>query len=259
MNKNQDPHLITKSLKMQIAVLLLAPQLLLDAQTLQVFYTFDPSQLAQSTPNPYLTIGPDSNFYGTTKNGGINGYGSVFQLTTNGILHTTASFGFDDQNIYSWLTVGNDGNFYGTTPVFTVAGYTGFFYGSVFRVTPGGTLTTLRTFDDSEGAAPSAGLTLGNDGNFYGVTAGDYPNAAIVFEITTNGDLTRLASINGVGEQSPGALGLTLGKHGSFYGVTHWGGSYNDGTVFQVTTNGILSRQQNLWVDSSGSGSRPKL
>ena len=38
-----------------------------------------------------LTLGNDGNFYGTTEEGG-SGYGTVFQVTTNGTLTTLVSF-----------------------------------------------------------------------------------------------------------------------------------------------------------------------
>ena len=63
----------------------------------------------------------------------------------------------------SALTLGNDGNLYGTTE-------SGGIYsaGSVFRLTPNGTLTTLASFSFGgiNGEYPYAALTLGNDGNF---------------------------------------------------------------------------------------------
>ena len=43
--------------------------------------------------------------------------------------------------------------------------------GTVFKVTTNGTLTTLVSFNHTNGANPHAALTLGNDGNFYGTTA----------------------------------------------------------------------------------------
>ena len=46
----------------------------------------------------------------------------------------------------------------------------GQWYGTVFKVTTNGTLTTLVSFNGTNGANPNAALTLGNDGNFYGTT-----------------------------------------------------------------------------------------
>ena len=68
------------------------------------------------------------------------------------------------------LTEGSDGNFYGTTS----RGGTTTIDGTLFRITPGGTLTTLHNFgedfDDTDGTNPQAELLLGSDGKFYGTT-----------------------------------------------------------------------------------------
>ena len=75
-------------------------------------------------------------------------------------------------------------------------------YGTVFKMTPSGTLTTLYSFCPQpqpycvDGAFPSAGLVQATDGNFYGTTAqgGTSSNAGTVFKITPSGTLTTLYS-----------------------------------------------------------------
>src|ERR1035437_3586110 len=63
---------------------------------------------------------------------------------------------------------GGDRNFYGTT---SSGGATN--NGTVFMITPGGTLTTLHSFGEiwSDGAHPNAGVVFASDGNFYGTTS----------------------------------------------------------------------------------------
>jgi uncharacterized repeat protein (TIGR03803 family) len=71
----------------------------------------------------------------------------------------------------------SDGNFYGTT---TYGGaYTS--YGTVFKITPKGVLTTLHSFDGTDGSAPWGGLVQAPDGFFYGTTVegGTYGNGTI--------------------------------------------------------------------------------
>ena len=63
------------------------------------------------------------------------------------------------------LVQGIDGNLYGTT---LGGGANGF--GKVFKMTPTGTLTTLHSFDSTDGANPSAALVRATNGNFYGTT-----------------------------------------------------------------------------------------
>jgi uncharacterized repeat protein (TIGR03803 family) len=205
-------------------------------------------------PRSTLTLGNDGNFYGTAPSGGITnstwtqGMGTIFQVTTNGTLTLLVSFNVTNGAIpEAALTLGNDGNFYGTTASGgnTNAGSRNGL-GTVFKVTTNGTLTTLLSFNLTNGATPKAALTLGNDGNFYGTTIGGLNNNwGTVFQVTTNGTLTTLASFNFTDGANPN--GLTLGNDGNFYGTTQNGGiknsTYTDGmgTVFQVTTNGTLT------------------
>jgi uncharacterized repeat protein (TIGR03803 family) len=125
-------------------------------------------------PSAGLTLGNDGNFYGTTSDGGSNDLGTVFQVTTNGALTTLVSFNFTNgASPVAALTLGNDGNFYGTTE--EGGSYTnlnnGDGGGTIFRVTTNGVLTTLISFNGTNGLLPEAALTLGSDGNFYGTTA----------------------------------------------------------------------------------------
>ncbi len=109
-------------------------------------------------------------------------------------LTTLYSFaGSDGLDPYAGLVQGSDGNFYGTT----ITGGANS-EGTVFKITPGGTLTTLHSFAaGSDGAAPEAGLVQGSDGNFYGTTYyGGVYNAGTVFEITPGGTLTTLHSFS---------------------------------------------------------------
>ena len=79
---------------------------------------------------------------------------------------TLVSFdGTNGANPDSSLIQGTDGSFYGTT---LNGGANG--DGTVFKITPGGTLTTLHTFNGTDGESSSGGLVRATDGNFYGTT-----------------------------------------------------------------------------------------
>ena len=193
-----------------------------------------------SYPQAGLTLGPDGNYYGTTTDGGPNYHGTVFRVTTNGALSTVLFFnGTNGESPHGNLTLGTDGNLYGTT-------YQGGSsnMGTVFRITTNGSLMTLVSFINTNGAYPYTGLTRGDDGNFYGTTyQGGSNNDGTVFKITTNGVLTSLVSFAGTNGSYPQAE-LTLAPDGNFYGMTGHGGTnifFSAGTVFRVTTNGILT------------------
>jgi uncharacterized repeat protein (TIGR03803 family) len=204
------------------------------------------------SPLAALIQGKDGNFYGTTSHGGGNtrctprsGYhvscGTVFKITPSGAVTTLASFnqasGFAPS---SPLIQATDGNFYGTTPE-GGANYPGF--GTVFKVTPSGTLTVLHSFDGADGEKSFAALVQGTDGNFYGTTSFGGGNAnygGTVFKITPSGTLTTLHSF-GSGDGSGASAGLIQATDGNFYGTTSGFGVSNLGTVFKITPSGTLT------------------
>jgi uncharacterized repeat protein (TIGR03803 family) len=137
------------------------------------------------------------------------------------------------------LVQGIDGNFYGTTAFGGDSGCTEYYEtysgcGTVFKITPGGTLTTLHSFDGSDGAFPfSGGLVQASDGNFYGTTN------FTVFKITAGGAFATLHIFDGTDGDQPNAL--IEGVSGNFFGTTESGGAYGFGTVFKVTPSGTLT------------------
>ena len=188
-----------------------------------------------------LAQGTDGNFYGTTYAGGNLrwcdwGCGTVFKITPGGTLTTLYSFcaqyGCTDGGVLeSALVQATDGNFYGTA-------YNGGFngLGSVFKITPGGTLTTLHTFTGTDGSYPQATLVQATDGNLYGTASGGGANNdyGTIFKITLGGTLTTLHSLAETDGAYPWA-GLVQATDGNLYGTASHGGTYNDGTVFKLS------------------------
>jgi uncharacterized repeat protein (TIGR03803 family) len=196
--------------------------------------------------NPYygsLVQASDGNLYGTTEEGGTNGDGTVFQITTNGAEAVLYSFtgGNDGRYAFGGLVQASDGNLYGTTGNGGTNGY-----GTVFRMTINGALTSLYSFTGgNDGGNPLAGLVQASDGNLYGTTA--YDNTlGTVFRITTNGALTTLHFFYGGSDGGYPQAGLVQASDGNLYGTTEFGGVANwyagsGGTVFRITTNGALT------------------
>jgi uncharacterized repeat protein (TIGR03803 family) len=137
------------------------------------------------------------------------------------------------------LAQGTDGNFYGAT----YSGGSESGYGTLFKITPKGVLSTLYTFDFTHGAQPYAGPVQGSDGNFYGTTySGGTNGAGTVYKITPGGTLTVLHSFGGNTSDGDFPISsLVQGRDGSLYGTTPDGGSDNDGTVFKITRSGMFT------------------
>lgn len=188
-------------------------------------------------------------FYGTTQQGGAAFGGTVFKITSSGILTTLYSFsngGVDGSYPYAGLTLAN-GNFYGTTESGGINNGSGGF-GTVFKITSTGTLTTLYSFcaqtGCADGANPYAGLVQIAGGNFFGTTAsGGAHGQGTVYEITPSGALTTLYSFCAQSGCTDGAnpyAGLVLASNGDLYGTTQYGGTDGWGTMFRITPSGAL-------------------
>ena len=132
--------------------------------------------------------------------------------------------------------------------------------GAVFRMTGDGTLTSLVSFNGTNGASPVAALVEGSDGNFYGTTYGGGTSYisptnqfgyGTIFKMTFNGRLTPLYSFTGFDD---GAYpnGLIQGTDGNFYGTTREGGANNAGTVFKMTANGSLTTLYSFTGENDG-------
>ncbi len=205
-------------------------------------YSFCAKRGCPHGANPLgLTRAINGDFYGTTYNGGSNGYGTVFKVTSAGKLTTLYSFCSngscpDGANPLDGLIQATNKAFYGTTYSGGANGY-----GTVFTITSGGQLTTLHSFVGTDGISPNAGLTQSTDGNFYGTTySGGANGYGTVFEITPGGTLTTLHSFNSSdGAQPRGEL--VQSTDGNFYGTTYGGGAYDNGTIFEITPGGALT------------------
>jgi uncharacterized repeat protein (TIGR03803 family) len=125
-----------------------------------------------ANPEAPMVLATDGNFYGTTLHGGANKSGTVFKIAGGKLttLYTFCSLPLcvDGQLPSGTLVQATDGSFYETTS----DGGTSNGGGTVFQITPEGTLTTLHNFNlTDDGHAPSGGLLQDTDGKFYGTTA----------------------------------------------------------------------------------------
>lgn len=223
----------------------------------------------------------DGNFYGTSQDGG-------FRITPSGIL-TGGSPGGGDRGdpiqgtngyiygadsyygLVAWASLDDtyysdvptpgtpsggliqaiDGNFYGLT---SSGGTSGF--GTAYKLTSGGVLTTLVSFGDTNRRWPIGKMLQASDGNLYGLC--DSPEQ--VFKLTLGGTLTTLAGFgtNANSGDYPNG-GLIEANDGNFYGTTAYGGISSEGvvgmgTVFKITPQGNITT---LFAFSGQSGSCP--
>src|ERR1039458_3900 len=101
----------------------------------------------------------------------------------------------DGDGPYAGLVQATNGDLYGTTQGGGIKGNGG----TVFRITPGGTLATLYRFcaqaNCTDGTVPQAGLVQAANGDFYGTTSfGGANEHGTIFKITQGGTLTTLYS-----------------------------------------------------------------
>jgi uncharacterized repeat protein (TIGR03803 family) len=193
-------------------------------------------------PAAGLVQAANRDFYGATAAGGANGfnYGTVFKITPGGMLTTLYSFCSqtnctDGLSPSSALVQAANGDLYGTTSL-GGANHSG----TVFKITPGGALTTLYSFcsqtNCTDGALPQAALVQAADGDLYGTTSGT------IFKITPSGTLTTLYSFCPGCDTYSSSSGLVQASDGNLYG-TNWTGVNNkgDGTIFKITPGGTLT------------------
>jgi uncharacterized repeat protein (TIGR03803 family) len=195
------------------------------------------------------------NLYGTAHAGGAYSDGTVYEVVNgSGAITVLGTFnGTNGATPYGPLIMDTSGNLYGTT---TGGGANN--VGTVFELMNGsGTITTLASFNGSNGSGPQCGLLMDGNGNLYGTTAsgGAYSDGT-VFEVARgSGTITTLASFNGANGSSPQAS-LIMDSSGNLYGTTNSGGASNNGTVFEVVSSvsySITGFQSPTTAGTSGS------
>ena len=178
-----------------------------------------------------------ASLYGTTAGGGSGGYGTVFQIGTNGGTNYHILYQFTGDNsggTYPNCSLVHSGStLYGMTEQ---GGSNN--YGTVFKVNTDGTFQQLHSFTGStnDGRSPEAGTLAQRGTMLYGMTWSGGVNGTngVVYQINTNGVfqlLHRFAGGSSDGKQ-PGGSVLLSGS--TLYGMTGHGGSNNLGVIFAL-------------------------
>ena len=158
-------------------------------------------------PQAPLMQASDGNFYETASGGGAYSWGTVVRMAANGtvtLLHSfCANVGQncpDGAQPVGGMTQASDGTIYGTTSL--GGAYSFMPGGTIFKITPSGSLTTLVSFDTYngiDGTSPSGALLQASDGSFYGTTVNGGAHAdGTVYRFDPTGR-TLSVTVNGAG------------------------------------------------------------
>lgn len=193
------------------------------------------------------------NLYGTSYGGGQYNVGTVFELSpakgglwTEKILYTFKPNGHDGTYPEGSLVLDPSGNLYGTTSQGGLYGGVG----TVFELVHSNNGTwmekIIHNFNSTDGANPASGLIFDAAGNLYGTApnGGANYNGGTVFELSpiqgggwTETTLYSFDPFNGTDGDGPQA-GVVFDSVGNLYGTTFYGGTYLDGTVFELSPAG---------------------
>lgn len=216
--------------------------------TFQVLHTFHGNFADGQWPSGSLSSDSQGNLYGVTTNGGVHGYGMVFQLTpqSDGTWSETDIYDFcplrvctDGAYPLAGVVFDGAGNAYGTTSY----GGSAQSWGAVYQLTPnpdGTWAQTVLWHLPGNPSYPAAALNIDNAGNLFGTALGNPVVGGLggVFELTKRtGAWQRkvLYSFRGGSDGAGPTTPLVMDSRNNFYGITDEGGiAFNAGTVFQL-------------------------
>jgi uncharacterized repeat protein (TIGR03803 family) len=146
----------------------------------------------------------------------------------------------------SALVQGRDGSFYGTTSGSEGWDTNGNYirdYGTVFQMSPAGSITTLHQFNYSDGKSPlMSPLVQAADGSFLGTTSsGGAYDSGTVFKINPSGEFICLHSFDRAEGGGQPLSGLIQASDGMFYGTASIGGIRNGGIAYSISSSGDFS------------------
>jgi len=192
----------------------------------------------------------EGNLYGSTQSGGTTGSGTVFKVDSAGNYSILYNFTgkADGGSPSGGLVWGSDGELYGATQgggSGACVGNNGYPCGTLFKIDTAGNLTTLYSFNGTDGAFPYDGaLAFDAAGNIYGTTTqGGAFGAGTVFKVDTSGTETVLYSFTGNADGFFPEAGVVLDSKGNIYGITTGGGNLTAcqggcGVVFKLSKAG---------------------
>jgi len=205
--------------------------------TVTTLATFDRGKYGASAVG--LVSDGSGNLYGGIYYGGPSDYSAVYELL-NGSSAVTTLATFSSIDEISALTLDGSGNIFGTTHVGgALNDRNSYGNGSIFEIAKGsGTVTTLASFNGTNGYSPVGGITFDSDGNMFGTTTlGGAFNKGTIFEFAKGSTaITALASFTM--DTGLSVVGVTLDSAGNIFGTTPYGGPSGLGTVYELVKGG---------------------
>jgi uncharacterized repeat protein (TIGR03803 family) len=202
--------------------------------------------LAAGGPAGGVIMDQAGNLYGATTSGGLGpfpGFGTLYRIDAAG--NFTVLYQFqgksDGANPTGPLVRDAAGNLYGSAPAVDTNGTV---RGTVFKLSPDGTLTVLHSFTGGrDGSTPQGGLLMDRAGNLFGsASTGGKAGNGTVFEITKSGSFKLLYSFTGGSDGKNPNGQLVRDSDGNIFGTTQSGpGEFVLGTVFQLSRTGTLT------------------
>ena len=207
------------------------------ASTATTLVSFDRGKYGASAGG--LVSDGSGNLYGGIYYGGPSDYSAVYELL-NGSSAVTTLATFSSIDEISALTLDGSGNIFGTTHVGgALNDRNSYGNGSIFEIAKGsGTVTTLASFNGTNGYSPVGGITFDSDGNMFGTTTlGGAFNKGTIFEFAKGSTaITALASFTM--DTGLSVVGVTLDSAGNIFGTTPYGGPSGLGTVYELVKGG---------------------
>ena len=194
------------------------------------------------SPSSGVAFDSAGNLYGTTTDGGSDGYGTVYQLSPSGSGWTeTTLYSFTDNDDgatpIGGVALDALGNLYGTTSV--ALGGRG--AGTVWELSPSGGgwgFSVLHSFSGPAYPGPQATLTIDAAGNIYGTSTftGEGSGFGEAFKLTSSGGGWTYTSyeFDGITLRNP-ECSVAVDANGNLYGTSLLGGTDNWGTVWEIT------------------------
>jgi len=239
MNMNRHRFACSASEFAAVTALLVTSQLAVfnrtaEAQTVTVLHVFSGPD-GELPRYGALVQGRDGSLFGTTQAGGSANDGVIYkmQMGDNSVATLHDFTGTDGSILNGGLVLARDGNMNAGVALGGAFGY-----GTLFKVSPTGTVTALHDFTGgADGAYPVAAPIQGSDGSIYGITNGSNPIYPTVYKRTSDGVFSTIYTLATFGDPLTPLLQTT---DGSLVFVTPAGGTQGCGSILKVTTKGAL-------------------